>query len=508
MIKGQIISGEYGRIILRQKSDIQIELGELLVAKSENESIILQAYDLSYASQISQQNLELISGMRLEGESCEEFMDPNLRNYKIAFLKNLITINNNQVKLSKTLPKFFSEVHEIEADDIKFLTKPKNPLYFGKLRSGSRQIDVDIYLDGKDVFSHHVLVAATTGRGKSNLTSCMLWDSIDKEYCGILVLDPHDEYYGRDRLGLKNHPKAKNVSYYTPGNAPPGGKTLKINIENIKPHHFSGVIDWSTPQIEAMSAYYKKFRENWIEAIIFEKNLESVKFGEGTINVIKRRLLQTLDLEIFNDKIFEKGAFCIGETGKTTIKEITRELESSKKVIIDTSCFTGRAEILIGSLIANEVLDLYKYYKTQNILDSKPVISIILEEAPRVLGKEVLERSSNVFATIAKEGRKFKVGLFAITQLPSLIPREILANMNTKIILGIEMAPERQAIIESASHDLSSDSRNIASLDKGEAIVTSVFSKFAIPIKIPRYEEFAKMQKDDSKIGFSGIKLG
>ena len=40
--------------------------------------------------------------------------------------------------------------------------------------------------------------------------------------------------------------------------------------------------------------------------------------------------------------------------------------------------------------------------------------------------------------------------------------------MNTKIILGNELAIERGSIIQSASQDLSSDDRNIASLDKGE----------------------------------------
>ncbi len=50
------------------------------------------------------------------------------------------------------------------------------------------------------------------------------------------------------------------------------------------------------------------------------------------------------------------------------------------------------------------------------------------------------------------------------------------------------MAPERQAIIDSAAQDLSDDNRNIASLDVGEAIVTSNFSKFALPIKIPLFE--------------------
>ncbi|MBU4138639.1 MAG: ATP-binding protein, partial [Euryarchaeota archaeon] len=103
-----------------------------------------------------------------------------------------------------------------------------------------------------------------------------------------------------------------------------------------------------------------------------------------------------------------------------------------------------------------------------------------------------------------------KVGLTAITQLPSLIPREILANMNTKIILGIEMKPERTAIIESASQDLSDDDRTIASLDIGEALISSNFSKFAIPVKIPNFEDIVKNSetKEQVKKDFSGVKLG
>ena len=147
----------------------------------------------------------------------------------------------------------------------------------------------------------------------------------------------------------------------------------------------------------------------------------------------------------------------------------------------------------------------YRHHKITGSLQEKPVISIVLEEAPRVLGKKALEKGHNIFETIAREGRKFKVGLTAITQLPSLIPRQILANINTKIILGIEMKPERQAIIESASQDLSEDDRNIASLDKGEAIITSNFTKFATPIKIPFFEELVKKEKQEYKKDFSGI---
>ena len=119
----------------------------------------------------------------------------------------------------------------------------------------------------------------------------------------------------------------------------------------------------------------------------------------------------------------------------------------------------------------------------------------MIEEAPRVIGEDILSsKNDNIYSTIAKEGRKFKIGLTAITQLSSVIPRTILANMNTKIILGNEMKQERQAIIESASQDLSEDDRNIASLDKGEAIISSIFVPFAIPIKIPLFDDLIKRQ--------------
>ena len=511
MTKGQVISGEFGNILVRQKSDEKLEIGELLISDTKDSKILLQVFDLVYGSQISQQNLELISGMSLEEETDFEFMEPKLRNYMLARLKTLVTIKETKAAVSKALPSVFSSVREIKKEDLTFLTKPSNPLFMGSLRSGSKTLDVDVFLQGDKVLSHHILVAGTTGRGKSVLISNILWNLINSDFCGILVLDPHDEYYGRNKLGMKDHPKKEKVSYYTPKNAPPGCKTLKINLELIKPQHFEGVVDFSDAQQQALNLYYKEFGNKWLEAIILEKKLTiEGAFRPETLVVVKRRLLYLLDLEFSNNQLSCKGVFDL-QAGLTTISDISSELEQGKTTIIDTSNFSGSVEILIGSLITTEIFNKYKFYKTNGTLKDKPVISVILEEAPRVLGKEVLERGHNIFSTIAREGRKFKVGLTAITQLPSLIPREILANMNTKIILGIEMKPERQAIIESASQDLSEDDRTIASLDIGEALVTSNFIKFATPIKIPFFENVVKKElnnKEEIKQDFSGVKIG
>ena len=511
IIKAQVISGEFGRILARQKAGQKLELGELLITESGDSKILMQVFDLMYGSQISQQNLELISGLSLEENADTEFYDKNLRNYMLARLKNLVTVKNNNASISKIMPSFFSSVREIAKEDLSFLTKPKNPLFIGNLRSGSKMLDVPIYLEGGQVLSHHMLISGTTGRGKSNLISNILWNIIEQDYCGILVLDPHDEYYGRNKIGLKDHPKNDKVVYYTPKSPPAGAKTLKINLQMIKPNHFDGVVDFSDPQKQALILYYKYFGTNWIKNILFERKIEGVAFMEQTISVVKRKLLYLLDLEIAGENIITKGIFELN-AGINTIPDICRELEDGKTVIIDTSSFSGAVEILIGSLAATELFHNYKYYKMSGTLDEKPVISVILEEAPRVLGKEALEHGHNIFSTIAREGRKFKVGLTAITQLPSLIPRDILANMNTKIILGIEMKPERTAIIESASQDLSDDDRTIASLDIGEALISSNFAKFAIPIRIPDFEDAVKKYLENKKSSsikgdFGGVKL-
>ncbi|MBS3132403.1 ATP-binding protein [Candidatus Woesearchaeota archaeon] len=511
MIKGQVISGEFGKILVRQKENANLELGELLVADAGGSKILMQVFDLLYGSQISQQNLELIAGYSLEDDTDFEFMDPKLRNYMLANVKSIAVIKNGKAAVSKQMPAFFSPIMEVTKEDLSFLTKPKNPLFIGNLRSGSKEMDVPIFLEGKEVMSHHILVAGTTGRGKSVLISNILWSAAKEDYCGILVLDPHDEYYGRNNFRLKDHPNREKIAYYTPSNAPPGARSLKINLELLRPQHFEGVVDFSDAQRQALHLYYKEYGEKWIEAIILEKKLSIENaFRQESIVVVKRRLLYLLDLDFSNNALSCNGVFDL-KAGESTVADIARELENGKIVIVDTSNFSGAVELLIGSLITTEVFNKYRHYKMNGKLDGKPVISVVLEEAPRVLGKEVLEAGHNIFSTIAREGRKFKVGLVAITQLPSLIPRQILANMNTKIILGIEMKPERQAIIESASQDLSDDDRNIASLDKGEALVTSNFAKFALPVKIPLFDEFARKDlKPDAAVrkGFGGVKLG
>ncbi|MBS7249960.1 MAG: ATP-binding protein [Candidatus Freyarchaeota archaeon] len=495
-VVGQIVAGEVSSILIREKSGERMELGDLLVVDDKDGYLILKVFNLLYGSQVPQAARELLAGMELEGHGgAVDFLEPELRSYVLAEVKAIAKVTGkNELYAPKTLPAFFKSVKLISEKNLSFLTKPPCPVYLGKVRSGSKVLDVDVFLNGRDIFTHHVLVAATTGRGKSNLVKVMLWSIVGEDNFGVLVLDPHDEYYGRhaNAKGLKGHPKAKdNIFYFSP-NPIPGTHTLMVNLKSIKPSHFEGIIDFTDPQWDAIKIYYNLYGENWIESIV--RGEEASGIAPRTLDVLQRKFNNALGVYMDASGSLQCRNRTFSDTaGESTINEIINILERGKMVILDTSRLLDQAELLLGSIVIEGIFNRYQQYKSTGELDDKPVVTLVIEEAPRVLGTEVLSSmGENIYATVAREGRKFKVGLIAITQLTSVIPRTILANMNTKIIMGNEVAPERRAIIDSAAQDLSDEDREIASLDKGEAIISSNFTKFAIPIRVPLFEEYIK----------------
>lgn len=472
-VVAQIVGGQHADILVRQKSVQELELGELLVAESGSDTILLQVFDLLYGSQIQPEALQWASGLQLEDVSSAGFMEENLRNYVLAKVKAVAHVKNGRAFTPKTLPKFFSGLRRLEDDDLSFLENPEKPLFAGNVRCGSRHLEKAVNLDGVQVLPTHVLVAAGTGKGKSNFVKTMLYKLLDSNYCGVLVLDPHNEY----AAALQSHPHAaKQLVSYSPKPGR-GGITLKINYQGLKPWHFSGIVPFTEAQNETIWTYYKEFKDGWLNEILAENISEKLAprferraLKEETLRVLQRKLELALRNAVFSV-----------EGGKTTVADIGQALDNGKIVVIDTSGVSSDTELLIGSILANDAFEKAKQSPGK-------LKSIVIEEAPRVLK----EGSSNVFSSIAREGRKFGVGLIAITQLASLIPREVLANMNTKIILGNEMQAEREALIGSAAQDLSDDSKTIAGLDKGEAIISSVYTKFALPVQFPKFEDVAE----------------
>lgn len=514
---GQVIGGKFGDIIIRQKAGNNLEIGGLLVSEEQGSFLIMQVFALEYASQMDDRMQQMISGVNLEEDMpAQRFYEPGFVNYLLARIKPLARVfDDGNVRIPKSLPSFFNKLRIIAKDDLRFMQKGEDQIFVGNIRSGSTVLrEAEVWLDAEEVFSHHVLIPATTGRGKSNLVKTILWHALYSNKIGIMILDAHDEYFGRHGPGLRNHPNARrNLTYYTPSDPPVGAKRLSINLESIRPEHFEGIADFSDAQFQAIQTYHNSSGRKWIHTLMtadpYASKGSPSDTAAVTMSVLQRKMRIILGLTTDEDgNLVSRHEVFDSAHGMSTVNDIVNDVESGRVVILDTSRLGSDAELIVGNIVASRIMEKYKQYKAEGILGQKPVASVIIEEAPRVIGEDVLtSKNDNIYATIAKEGRKFKVGLVAITQLSSVIPKTILANMNTKIILGNEMRQEREAIIASASQDLSDDDKNIASLDKGEAIISSIFVPFATPIKIPLFEDLVRDSQNTSPGPAANVKV-
>src|SRR5439155_9308682 len=123
-----------------------------------------------------------------------------------------------------------------------------------------------------------------------------------------------------------------------------------------------------------------------------------------TLVVLQRIIRTKLSVYQQNGEILCKNRVFSVTAGLSSIKDIVDAMEGGKIVIIDTSKIGDEAELLIGSMIANEIFAKYQNYKAAGQLDDKLPVSIVIEEAPRVLGADKLETGDNIYSKIAREG--------------------------------------------------------------------------------------------------------
>src|SRR6202042_80273 len=127
------------------------------------------------------------------------------------------------------------------------------------------------------------------------------------------------------------------------------------------------------------------------------------------------------------------------------------------------------------------------YLDDPDLHERMPVVAIVLEEAQRVLGASK-DRESNVFPRVAREGRKFNVGICAVTQQPKLLDDELLSQFNTFFILGLADEKDRNILRSSAKQDISAQGKEIQTLMPGECLIVSLAAPFAIPAKVALYD--------------------
>jgi DNA helicase HerA-like ATPase len=496
--KGRITGKKITELYFRTFYEEDLHLGDILLAEDEDRGLpyFLRVVDISYGVEASDPNwAERTAGnMMLLDRQNEpfQFHEKERRLYKVGRCVPLGYIKGGSFKKPKTIPSHFSRVRTPQKKDFEFLKNFMGDLEIGFLRSGEDVLDFRVGISG-EIFPYHIGIFATTGMGKSNLMKVLAGTVLESSQYGMLILDPHGEYYdgGGDpaHKGLVDHPLAeKRLRVYSSRNLKGPHNKLKISPREIDIKDFRHIYDFTQPQVEMLYAARFLFGGNWMQEIAYAKmedlliKLSSGKgFFESTAGVIQRRVEQILRLPFIHK-----------DPELSITRNVIGDLDSGKLVLVDTSNMSEQEELLISAVLSRAVFFHHSraYQDPAKFKALLPTI-IVMEEAQRVLSQK--GRSDiNIFAQISREGRKFKTGLCAITQQPKLIDEELLSQFNTLFILGLADERDRNIVKSSAKQDISDLGTEIQMLEAGEALITSPQSPFAIPTKIHLYEEWLK----------------
>ena len=501
---GHVRGRLFGRNVLegafRAAPDEDLFIGELLVGEDDatGRRYLFRVVDVTYGSEHREPGwAERVAGTLLADDARDEegahpLHEQARRTYRVASCSCLGYLAPPEVpgtaatefRKPKSLPTQFSRVVAPGPEDFAFLASRMGDLPVGRLRSGETVVDFPVGIPGT-ALSSHVGIFATTGMGKSNLMRVLAAGAMraNGRY-GLLIVDPHGEY----RSALARHPWAALALRTYAARSLPNTTALRISLAELNVDDLRTAYEWSRPQEEALfelERHYGTDGLGWMSAFATLDDLPGFRDVElngrlalNTLQVVHRRARRIV------------GLGCIATDPNVSVgRAVVRDLLDGKVVLIDVSGLGSTEEVLVASYLTRRVLEEWQgaYLDEPDRHERMPVVAVVLEEAQRVLGANK-DRESNVFPRVAREGRKFNVGLCAITQQPKLLDDELLSQFNTFFILGLADEKDRNILRSSAKQDISALGKEIQTLMPGECLIAGLAAPFAMPAKVDLYD--------------------
>jgi len=415
------------------------------------------------------------------------------RTYRVAECRCLgyVSADGQSFRKPKSLPAQFSRVVAPEPEDFAFLARRMGDLKVGNLRSGEAEVDFEVGIFGHTLASH-VGIFATTGMGKSNLMRVLAGQVMTRNgRYGLLIVDPHGEYRG----ALSRHPwAAERLRTFSNRNVANTSR-LAVSLGELTIDDLRTAYEWSRPQEEALfelERHYSAGATDGLGWLLDFSRLDDLagfrdvelggRIALSTLQVLHRRARRIVELP------------CVAADPNISVGgAVLRELQQGRVVLIDVSGLGSTEEVLVASYLTRRVLDEWSaaYLDDPERHERLPVVAVVLEEAQRVLGSSK-DKESNVFPRVAREGRKFKVGLTAITQQPKLLDSELLSQFNTFFILGLADEKDRNILRSSSKQDLAALGPEIQTLMPGECLIANLETPFAVPASVHLYDDIVR----------------
>jgi len=383
----------------------------------------------------------------------------------------------------------------------------------------------DILFNVRRLRDKRTMIFAQSGFGKTNLVKVLLYHIISDTSYGKLIFDLNGEYFirGRNTYGLgdieEQEIKDNLVVYSDNKNLDKYKDKYKERfmyngevLLNMHEHLTIGdILNFSTGFSEVMKSFLLYLEENEVKDFIEKINTyvrypqelhkkypdfwaegsKSEKSAKITIAAIRKRIAYLIEegkgLHFSSSKLIDDTMKC---------------LKQGKTVIIDLSLKDSHDASIISTILVRK---LFEYNKEKFTSDNpNDVINtvIFIEEAQNVLSDELVKTAANPFVKTAKEGRKFGIGMVAITQRPSAISEEIRTQAENFFAFHLGNSDDVKALIKSNVNyeDV------IANFIQRETIPGNLYmvsseQAFALPIRVTHFEKLVENKVyEDSKL--------
>lgn len=379
----------------------------------------------------------------------------------------------------------------------------------------------DILFDVRRLKNKRTMIFAQSGFGKTNLVKVLLYHIIGDTSYGKLIFDLNGEYFirGRETYGLGDIEEQKimdNLVVYSDNKNLDKYKDRFMHngevLLNMHKHLTIGdILNFSTGFSEVMKSFLLYLEENEVKDFIEKINTyvrdpqelhkkypdfwaagsKSEKSAKITIAAIRKRIAYLIEegkgLHLSSSKLIDDTMKC---------------LKQGKTVVIDLSLKDSYDASIISTILVRK---LFEYNKEKFTSDNpNDVINtvIFIEEAQNVLSDELVKTAANPFVKTAKEGRKFGIGMVAITQRPSAISEEIRTQAENFFAFHLGNSDDIKALIKSNVNyeDV------IANFIQRETIPGNLYmvsseQAFALPIRVNLFEKLVENKVyEDSKL--------
>ncbi|MEA5115455.1 MAG: ATP-binding protein [Geobacteraceae bacterium] len=356
------------------------------------------------------------------------------------------------------------------------------------------------YAEMNELLGKHTAILGSTGAGKSGTVAAVLHSLLERGAEAslanwkprIVVLDPHNEY----SAAFPGHQKLSTddgslflpywLLNFTETIALVIGKTefvatsqanivktalLKARIEGAT------ILGLTASKITVDSPVPYKLA-TFIAAVEADKPPQASK--QDSHNSI----LEKLDVLIRDARV----AFMMKEwdgVAQDPFPAILSQLVSdgAQPRIVDLSGVPNEVAGVSSAVIARALFNL-KVWQTADERQNDPVL-LVCEEAHRYVpnrGEAQYEAAQEAIRRIAKEGRKYGIGLLLVSQRPSEIEATVLSQCNSWIILRITNDADREHVRAILPDSMSGLTKMLSSLRRQEAIF--VGQAAALPSRI------------------------